>query len=427
MDKDKIDSDFTSDDYMPKIEFDENVDSELEGINLSLAEQVNKELSDNEALPEYKKFNVKKLLISLSITLVVLSSLALFLVYTPQGHSLLKKISGKIWSLSTNKFEDVVDTPDDFDDLDLTDKNGENANLEEIKVEDIIFRNNNGEGRHEDYAYNILLLGEEAIGSYSSRGRTDLIIIATINTKEKSIKLTSLMRDCYVQIPGYNDNKLNSAYSKGGVELLYQTIAKNFDIRIDGCVLVNFSNFEKIIDFLGGVEIELTSSEASYLNRTNYISEMSNRKVVAGKQIMNGNQALGYSRVRYRKAITGKSDDYGRTDRHRIVLNAIFDKYKDLNNVELLTMMYKMLPMLTTDITDKEFEFLLSKYLETGAKEMQQLRIPIDGAFKDNVTIRGMDPLVLDFDKNIEALHQFIFGDVKSSSITTENLNIKGN
>ncbi|HHT96985.1 MAG TPA: LCP family protein [Clostridiales bacterium] len=427
MDKDKIDSDKISDDYMPNIEFDENVDSELEGINSSLAEQVKKELSANEELPENKKFNVKKLLIGLSVTLVMLCSLALFLIYTPQGHSLLKKISGKIWSLSTNKFDDVDDVTDDFDDIDLIEQDSDENNLTEIKAEDIIFRNNNGEGRHEDYAYNILLLGEEAIGSYGNRGRTDLIIIATINTKEKSIKLTSLMRDCYVQIPGYNDNKINSVYSKGGVELLYQTIAKNFDIRIDGCVLVNFSNFEQIIDFLGGVEVELTSSEASYLNRTNYISEISNRKVVAGKQIMNGNQALGYSRVRYRKAITGKGDDYGRTDRHRIILNAIFDKYKNLSNVELLTMMYKMLPMLTTDITDKEFEFLLSKFLETGARDMEQLRIPIDGAFRDNVSIRGMDPLVLDFDKNIEALHQFIFGDVKTLSISTENLKINGN
>lgn len=419
------------DEGIPNIEYDEQVGQELEGINLSLAEQVQEDLfesnieEDINADKGKNKFNWKKTVIASGITLVTLCFTLLFLVYTPLGHSILKKMGGKLWDFTTKKFAIDVDKIEDFDDIESIDKKKDINELVEIKTEEIVFRNADGEGRHEDYAYNILLLGEEAIDSYGSRGRTDLIIIATINTKTKEIKLTSLMRDSYVQIPGYNDNKLNSAYSKGGVELLYATIAKNFNIRIDGCVMVNFDNFEKIIDYLGGIEIELTEAEAKYLNKTNYISKTSNRKVVPGKQIMNGNQALGYSRVRYRKAITGKNDDYGRTDRHRIVLNAIFEKYKDLGNVELLTIMYRMLPMITTDISDKEFEYLLTKFLETGAREIDQLRIPIDGAFRDNVAIRGMDPLVLDFDKNIEALHTFIFGDYKEEVGTTESLNVK--
>ena len=119
----------------------------------------------------------------------------------------------------------------------------------------IVWPDHPGEGRREEGVYNILLLGEEAIDSGSARGRTDLIIIATLNTNQKAIKLTSLMRDTLVQIPGFKDNKLNSAYEKGGVDLLYETIALNFDIRLDGCALVNFENFEKIIDRLGGLEI----------------------------------------------------------------------------------------------------------------------------------------------------------------------------
>ena len=111
------------------------------------------------------------------------------------------------------------------------------------------------------------------------------------------------MRDTLVQIPGYRENKLNSAYEKGDVDLLYKTIALNFNIRLDGCILVNFENFEKIIDFMGGLEITLTSSEARYLRNTNYISNPKYRTVVEGTQLMNGNQVLGYSRIRKEKPL----------------------------------------------------------------------------------------------------------------------------
>ena len=95
---------------------------------------------------------------------------------------------------------------------------------------------------------NILLLGEEAIDSGSGRGRTDIMMIATMNTKERTYKLTSLMRDMLVQIPENKDNKLNAAYEIGGIPLLYKTIELNFDLKLDGYVLVGFDDFESIIN-----------------------------------------------------------------------------------------------------------------------------------------------------------------------------------
>ncbi|MBP1754554.1 MAG: hypothetical protein H6Q59_952, partial [Firmicutes bacterium] len=261
-----------------------------------------------------------------------------------------------------------------------------------------------------------LLLGEEAIGSGDGRGRTDVIVVATMNTNTKELKLTSLMRDTFVQIPGYKDNKLNSAYERGGLDLLYETIALNFDLQLDGCVKVNFENFEKIIDKLGGLELTLTEGEAKYLNSTNYISKPQYRNVIAGKQLMNGNQVLGYSRVRKRATITGNNNDYGRTDRHRIVLNAIFDKYKTKSKVELASMMFNVLPMITTDIDSKNFEILLNTFIEMGTMDITQLRIPADGTFTDNVKVRGMDVLIPDLQANIDVLHKFIFGE---DSVTT--------
>ena len=94
-----------------------------------------------------------------------------------------------------------------------------------------------------------------------------------LKRKDKTLKLTSLLRDSYVEIPGYKANKLNSAYSKGGVDLLIETIEKNYKIHIDGYASVNFEAFEKLVDMLGGVTIELGKEEAAYLNKTNYISK----------------------------------------------------------------------------------------------------------------------------------------------------------
>jgi LCP family protein required for cell wall assembly len=316
-------------------------------------------------------------------------------------------LGGRIWEAGTQTFSDEPDLIIDEDYLDDEDLA---SDAEEIDPDTIVWPEHPGYGRREEDVYNILLLGEEAIDSGISRGRTDLIIIATLNKHSKSIKLTSLMRDTLVQIPGYKENKLNSAYEKGDVDLLYETISLNFNIHLDGCVLVNFENFEQIIDYMGGLDLTLTSSEAKYLRNTNYISNPSYRTVVEGKQLMNGNQVLGYSRIRKRAAITGENNDYGRTDRHRIILNAIFDKYKNKSELELATTMVKVLPMVKTDIDSKTFEKLLSTFIEMRTMEINQLRIPANGTFTDNVKVRGMDVLVPDLGKNVSILHEFIFG-----------------
>ena len=313
--------------------------------------------------------------------------------------------SGKMWDSMTGDFEEnpeLQEEPDDQDDV---------TDAEEVDTENIIWPDVPGEGRKEEYAINVLLLGEEAIGSGSGRGRTDVMLIATMNTKTNEIKLTSLMRDMLVRIPGHKENKLNAAYARGGIELLYETIALNFDIHLDGSVMVNFENFEKIIDSLGGLEVTLTESESKYLNRTNYISNPQYRTTTVGPQVLNGNQALGYARIRDRAAITGNKDDYGRTDRHRIILDAIFEKYKTKSKVELLGIMYNLLPMISTDINSDTFKYMLNTFVDMGTMEIQQLRIPADGMFRQNVSVRGMDVIIPDYNENIRTLHEFVFAE----------------
>ncbi|HPU63004.1 MAG TPA: LCP family protein [Mobilitalea sp.] len=391
----------------------ETLDETLSTINDSLAKQISEELQNLEVEQKKKKKRARMMKVQIGIMagLLVLLGMACFLGFTKPGNKLLLKmginIGGKIWDAWTQDFTDNTDVEEDVDYLDEEDIASTD---EEIDPDTIVWPEHPGYGRQEEGVYNILLLGEEAIGSGSARGRTDVIIIATLNKNQKSIKLTSLMRDLLVQIPGYKDNKLNSAYEKGGIDLLYETIALNFNIRLDGCVLVNFENFEKIIDLLGGLEITLTKGEAKYLNSTNYISNPKYRNVKEGKQLMNGNQVLGYARIRKRAAITGNNNDYGRTDRHRIILNAIFEKYKTKSEMELVSIMFKVLPLVKTDIDSKTFEKLINTFIEMGTMEIEQLRIPADGTFTDNVKVRGMDVLIPDLTENTKILHEFIFG-----------------
>ena len=145
---------------------------------------------------------------------------------------------------------------------------------------------------------NILLVGNDyrKESGYSAGGLTDTMLIATLDMKHGTLKLTTLMRDMLVEIPGHGNNKLNAANSYGGIELLYKTIAQNFNIQLDGYVEVSFDAFKTVVNDVGGVEIELTESEAAYLNATNYIRPAKYRTVKAGKHTLSVNMPRESSR-----------------------------------------------------------------------------------------------------------------------------------
>jgi cell envelope-related function transcriptional attenuator common domain len=289
---------------------------------------------------------------------------------------------------------------------------------DEVNPNDVVWGNKTNTATKEKDIINILMVGEEAIND-GIRGRTDSIMIATVDSKTNKLKLTSIMRDLYVQIPGYSDNKINAAYHNGGMPLLMDTLKKNFNLEVDGYVLVNFDSFESVIDELGGVEVTLSDTEARYLNRTNYISNPSNRRVHAGTQTLNGNQALGYARVRY-VPNGDQANDFGRTSRQRKVLNAIFEKYKSKSALELVTMLPKLFSMVTTDITKSEFTDYIYQVVKINASKLDTFRIPIDGAFK-TTRIRGMSVLLpTDLQKNADALHSFIFDEDTNNKISTQ-------
>jgi LCP family protein required for cell wall assembly len=296
------------------------------------------------------------------------------------------------------------------------DQDEKSEDAEEIDPEEVLWGKLKKLAKKEEDVINILLVGEEDLGEEENgRGRTDCMIIATISKKEKALKLTSLMRDMYVQIPGYSDNKLNAAYRNGGMSLLEETIELNFGVAVDGYVLVDFDAFEDVIDALGGVEIKLSEIEAKYLNTHNYISKKKYRTVKAGKQVLNGNQARGYTRIRYVKTANGLTDDWGRNYRQRKVLKAIFKKYKSKSAVELVAMLPDILKLVTTDLTKKDMMGYIGTVLTINAEKLETMSIPVKGSFSLPY-INGMSVILPKLETNQVELHKFLFGEDEEES-----------
>ena len=265
----------------------------------------------------------------------------------------------------------------------------------------------------DDQIVNILVIGNDyrEERGYGASGLTDTMIIATMDMKHGTLKTASLMRDLVVEIPGHGKNKLNSANSFGGIELLYKTIATNFNIELDGYVEVGFAAFTKIIDKVGGIELELTESEASYLNSTNYIRN---------KKSLNGAQALGYCRIRKGgvTTINGLRDDYGRTWRQRTTINAVFNKIKKLPMTDWLDIANVVLKKVTTDLTNEQITEYLKDAVSLGTTTINQMQIPVQGYFRSGYNgeyscgsciVMTSGGTAWDTSANAEALNQFVF------------------
>lgn len=260
--------------------------------------------------------------------------------------------------------------------------------------------------------FHVLLLGEEAIDTTAENGRTDLIMLATVSIPDNSIKIVSLLRDTLVQIPGHDDNKLNSVYAKGGISLLLKTIELNYGILPDTYAMVGFDDFEQLIDKLGGVKVTLTQTEADYLNTTKYISNPEDRTVVAGEQIMNGTQTLGYCRIRKVANINGTKYDYGRTERQRLVLNSIFHQYISAGIYEWVPLIREMIGMVQTDISLELLESILFAIYDNKITTLEMLQMPKEGMFQELDQVGEITSVIVpDWEETREYLRQFLFED----------------
>lgn len=249
--------------------------------------------------------------------------------------------------------------------------------------------------QYDDKITNIALFGIDA--EDGGVGRSDSIIIATLDFHNKKLKLTSIMRDSYVDIDGYGTDKINHAYAFGGAELAIKTLNQNFNLNIEDFVAVNFTTMPKIIDKIGGITVDITSEEVSYIQGIES----------AGTYNLTGDQALDYSRIRY---ATG--GDYVRTERQRTVLTKIFEKILAMNSTKYPGLLSEVLPMVKTNFNSAEILELGAEVLSMGVASLEQERFPLDG-YCEGKMIDGIYYLTFDKDATVNQLHEYIFEDKK--------------
>lgn len=271
---------------------------------------------------------------------------------------------------------------------------------------------------------NIMLFGEDTRKD-SDTGNSDTMVLFSIDTRHRKMKMLSFLRDTYVDIPGYDNNRINASYSLGGAALAVSTIQKNFGIKIDRYAVVDFKSFRQIIDTLGGIDIELTSDEVDYINWQTWINQQDEYKNAVGdykeyvreslkyvwqssvseymkpinknglvfkakkageeptaKVHLNGKQALWHARNRGEDGICAGSD-FTRTERQRNVISVIINDMKKADIPTVLSVIYDIGPLITTNLKTTEITSLaanISAYLtydivSSSAPEVSDLGI----------------------------------------------------
>lgn len=251
----------------------------------------------------------------------------------------------------------------------------------------------------DDDVVNILLIGQDRREG-EGRSRSDAMILCTFNKNNATITFTSFLRDLYVQIPGYADNRLNAAYPLGGPELLNETLEVNFGIHVDANVEVDFGQFEQVVDAMGGVDIDLTYEEAEHMMQAYGFTDLH-----AGVNHLSGAQALGYSRIR------ALDSDFGRTSRQRTVLEAMFESCRDMSIWGIVGLGREMLSMVTTDMTNQDIaSYAWNLFPMLSKAEVRAQSVPGDGMYYDDY-IDGMAVLVPDLEAINEMLQQTLLGE----------------
>ena len=240
-------------------------------------------------------------------------------------------------------------------------------------------------------------------------GASDSTMVLGIDTKNNKLKLLSLMRDLYLDLPDGTGNKQNLNYTMayGGPELILKTINYNFNLTVDKFINVSLNTLPTIIDKLDGIELNIKSNELNYINY--YIDNIdkengtSTKKVTtAGLQTLNGTQATAYCRVRYTEG-----GDFKRTERQREVLTTLFEKFKTASITDLATMMNDILPLVSTNLTNTEITSIISKVLSMGTPTIEQSRFPLDG--KSEMISTNMLHLTTDIDETTKDIHNFLY------------------
>ena len=295
-------------------------------------------------------------------------------------------------------------TEESTEDADSDEEPTENTTLETLNEDEVDLEVDItkpiGEEKH---ITNILLIGQDS--QKGIRERSDTMLLVSVNTEKNTITITSFMRDMYVKIPGYYKEKINAAYMLGGMDLLNETLYENFGVVVDHNVEVSFTQFTEIIDYLGGIDLELDSKEAAFVNKAMGAGAA---QMVTGMNHLNGHRALAYAR--YRDKVTG---DFGRTERQRKTMNALIEQYKNSSLTTMIGMVNELMGMITTNMTKTEIlNYAIEFFPMLASAEIISQRVPFDGKHTNGkdyyymAMIDGISVVVPRLTENVEKLNE---------------------
>ena len=289
--------------------------------------------------------------------------------------------------------------------------------LNKMYVKDEAVKNTEEQGTMVEGITNILLVGTD--GKYIEKwNRSDSMMVVTIDSKNKDIRISSIARDTYVDIPGYSTEKLTHAYAYEGIDLLKEVFKVNFDLDIDKYIAVNFSSFMEIIDEIGGVVVDVPESGLKSINSMidacyNYYSDkdsVGEKEYLthAGTQRLNGYQALAFSRIRYTDSA------FHREARHREVAESVYKEFAQKGVETYKKCADIILNNTKTNISPIEMMNLAYTVLKINDKDIDQFQFPLE-EYRNGHIINKQKGWVLEWDKepNLEAWHKFIFGENK--------------
>lgn len=247
--------------------------------------------------------------------------------------------------------------------------------------------NNNGKK-------NILLLGADR--EVDGTQRTDVIMIAQYDYMQKEMKLVSMMRDIYVDIPGYQSYKINSVYSLGGVELLRKTIRQNFGIDVEEYAVVDYDAFESVVDVINkdGIPIDVEKDMSAKIGT----------ELKKGEHQLGGKDLLAYARFRH-----DAEGDFGRVRRQQQVIDAMKSEALTLGNIlKLPKIAGTGMGHVNTSMSDGEMYRMMASFLVRGDKDIETLTIPMENTYQFMDTAQAGNVIDLDFETNNQHLQDFL-------------------
>ena len=286
--------------------------------------------------------------------------------------------------------------------------------LNKMYVKDEAVKSTEEQGTMVEGITNILLVGTD--GEYIEKGnRSDSMMVVTIDSKNKDIRISSIARDTYVDIPGYSTEKLTHAYAYEGIDLLKEVFKVNFNLNIDKYIAVNFVSFMEIMDELGGVEVNVEEKDINEINK--YIDacygyyknkDEKDKEYItkSGVQRLNGYQALAFSRIRYTDSA------FARDNRHREVAESVYKEFAQKGVETYKKCAEIILNNTKTNISPIEMMNLAYTVLKINDKDIEQFQFPL-AEYRNGHIISKQKGWVLEWDKepNLEAWHKFIFGE----------------